>query len=413
MILFLPGQGLSSLPGFRFPGTIKPVITPTHSTRRGFGALRGLYFFYFAAFGILNTFLNVYYRSIGLTGTQIGWINTLAPLVGIFSGTLWGMLNDRFGRVRLLLLIGAVGGALNLLGISAVRSFVWILPLAGAYSLFSSPLPLLLDTLNLSMLGGAQEHYGRQRIWGSLGFIVATTLAGFILERIGLHWVFTAYALIMLAFCGVLALLPGQPVRMNDNIWGGLSKLVRRPGWLLFMASVGTLWVAVAGYYNFLSVYLVGMGASESLIGTAWSLAAVTELPVMYFSALLLKRLGARRMLIIAFVLYGVRLLFYGIMPSPVWALPIALMHGLTFGFFWVACVTQINLLAPDDLKATSQGMLVAVTNLSTVVGSPVNGVLFDTVGGGALFRGLAVVCLAALGLYLLSLRQTKAASSR
>lgn len=398
---------------FSFSGYNQSVNTPTSSSPRAFTALRGLYFFYFAAFGIVNTFLNVYYRSIGLSGTQIGWINTLAPLVGIFSGALWGMLNDRFGRVRLLLLVAAVGSAINLMGISAVRTFVWILPLAGAYSLFSNPLTLLLDTLNLSMLGGDQERYGRQRLWGSLGFIVSTTLAGFILERIGLHWMFSGYTIMILVFCGALVFLPGQPVRMTDSIWGGLSKLVRRPGWLLFMVSVGVLWVAVAGYYNFLSIHLTGMGATESLIGTAWSLAAVTEVPVMYFSAPLLKHLGARRMLVIAFVLYAVRLLLYGLMPSPGWALPIALMHGLTFGFFWVACVTQINALAPDELKATSQGLLSAVTNLATVVGSPINGALFDAVGGGALFRGLSVVCLAALGLYLLSQRQVKRASSQ
>ena len=66
---------------------------------RGLLILRVLYFLYFGALGGYWTYLNVYYREIGLSGMQIGLVNTLSPLVSIFAATMWGMVNDRLGRL--------------------------------------------------------------------------------------------------------------------------------------------------------------------------------------------------------------------------------------------------------------------------------------------------------------------------
>jgi predicted MFS family arabinose efflux permease len=89
-------------------------------------------------------------------------------------------------------------------------------------------------------------------------------------------------------------------------------------------------------------------------------------------------------------------------MPSPIWALPIALMHGSTFGFFWISSVTHVNSLAPENLKATSQGLFWTIMNLANVVGSPISGVLYDRIGPSALFKLFSVYCAAAFLLFVL-----------
>jgi PPP family 3-phenylpropionic acid transporter len=126
--------------------------------------LRLLYFFFYASIGVFFPFINVYYRELGLTGTQIGLINTLAPLVGILSMTLWGMLNDRFGRTGWLLAAAALGAMCGALGQSAMRSLGGLALMACAQTLFTSSIPPLLDSTTLSVLGQQREHYGRQRV---------------------------------------------------------------------------------------------------------------------------------------------------------------------------------------------------------------------------------------------------------
>jgi MFS transporter, PPP family, 3-phenylpropionic acid transporter len=378
------------------------VETDPSPSGRGLRSVKALYFLYYAAYGIFVTYANLYYHSIGLSGTQIGLVNTLAPLVGIFSGALWGMVNDRFGRIRLLLLLTGTGTILSVLGLSQARTFLSIMPLAGLYSLFTSPIPPLLDNINLSLLGGRNEHYGRQRIFGSLGYIITTWGFGLILQRIGLSYLFASCALIMLALCFALTWLPNQPVTWSQSLRRGLTALIRQLDWIFFSACVFLLWMASSGMYNFLGIYLKSMGGTDSLVGMSSSLSAISETPIMLFSAYLVGKFGSKRLLYAAFFLYSVRMLLYSLMPSPIWALPIALMHGGTFGFFWISSVTHVNSLAPQNLKATSQGLFWTIMNLANVVGSPISGALYDRIGPPALFRLFAGYCAAAFLLFVL-----------
>ncbi len=154
------------------------------------GTIRALYFFYFAGAGIFFSFINVYYRGIGLSGFQIGIINTLAPLIGIFGSVLWGILCDRFGKIRLLLMAAALGSAVASFGIGTARTFSWILPLAGVYSLFVSTIGPLLDSSNFAALGEHKDRYGLQRIWGTIGFTITSSTVGLVFEKTGMHFMF-------------------------------------------------------------------------------------------------------------------------------------------------------------------------------------------------------------------------------
>ncbi len=113
--------------------------------RRGMRNIKLLYFLLFAAIGVFAPFVNVYYRSIGLSGTQIGLINTLGPLAGMLSAALCGMLNDRFGRTRLLLAVGILGAITGALILARVRVFSLIAVTACVYGLFNSMVMPLID----------------------------------------------------------------------------------------------------------------------------------------------------------------------------------------------------------------------------------------------------------------------------
>jgi MFS family permease len=371
------------------------------NSRSTINVVRLLFFLFFAAFGIFVPYINVYYRAIGLSGIQIGLINTLSPLVGIFSGPLWGMISDRFGISRRILMATLTGVILAVIGISAVRVFIWILPLAAAYSLFNNAFMPLLDSIGLHFLGKYRQQYGRLRIWGSIGFIISTSIIGYILEQLGLHSLFYGYTVLMLLVLVVLIWLPAVKPRISTSVWRGLSKLICNPTWLVFSASLVLLGLANSGMYIFLGIYITELGGNEVLIGTAMSLGAITELPFMLFSAPLIMRFGSHRTLALAYFFYAVRLFLYGIMPSAWWALPISLLHGITFGIYWVSAVSYANDLALENLKATAQGMLVATLNLAAVLGGVVSGLLYDHFGLAFLFRlysGFTIVALVLLG---------------
>jgi MFS transporter, PPP family, 3-phenylpropionic acid transporter len=184
-----------------------------------------------------------------------------------------------------------------------------------------------------------------------------------------------------------------------------LNHFIRIPMWVLFAACTVLIYTCYNGAINFLSVYVKVLGGTSSLIGIMWGMAAFVELPVFFFGSYLLRKIGAQRMLVISFFFFGLRMVLYSLMPSPGWAIGINLLHGLSYSFLWIACVAYATELTPDNLKATSQGLLTSLLNIAGMIGAFGSGWLVDKVGYSGLFQVLAYGCLATLLIFIAGLR--------
>jgi MFS family permease len=174
-------------------------------------AIRFLYFFFTAGLGIFVPYINVYYLSIGLSGLQIGALGTIGPLIGVFSSIVWSIASDRFGRPRLLFSLALMGTLMAVVLLANAKVFVWLIPAVMLFSLFSSPIPAMLDSTIFRLLGNQPERYGRYRAFGPLGFIAPSALIGFLLKRAGLGALFPAYGLTLLLCLLVSFGLPNTP----------------------------------------------------------------------------------------------------------------------------------------------------------------------------------------------------------
>jgi PPP family 3-phenylpropionic acid transporter len=255
-----------------------------------------------------------------------------------------------------------------------------------------------MDSTALALLGENRADYGRYRVGGTFGFIVTTLTVGFIFERIGLVWMFPFFSLIMVLFIIAALRLPQMPVRVlrADRSSAAILRMVRQPGWLVFAVTVFIVWFAGSGAISFVSVTLRGMGANDSLIGLVACSAAVFEVPFMVYNRTLLRKLGSRKMLWISTIGYILRIGGYSLMKAPAWGIAINAFNGISYVFLWNAGIQFTNENAPEDLKATAQGLFVSTTALAGVASSVTSGWLFDTLGPPGLFRVLAVICFSA-----------------
>ena len=362
--------------------------------------MRLLFFLIYAGIGVNFTFLNVYYASKGLTGTQIGFISMAAALVAMLGATLWGYLCDRTGQVHWIMAGGALLTAVISLLIPLTDNFLVYLVLSGLYALGNSAMFTLIDSTTLTLLGDKREEYGRYRLGGTFGYILATAAAGFIYERVGLVWMFPSFSVIMLAYAAVALRLPVLAVRHAGEGKGHIGAMVRRPAWIIFTLCAFLIWTAASGSISFLGITIRSMGGSDSLIGLVATMAAVAEIPFMFFSGMLMRRLGEQSMLWISMLGFTLRIGLYGLMPVPTWAVGINLLNGPSYVFFWNSSVNYANRIAPPALKATAQGLFQATTNLSSVVSALLAGLMFDTLGPAGLFRVLALGCLVAFVIF-------------
>jgi len=363
-------------------------------------ALWMLFFFQYAAIGIYYTFLNVYFRTAGLSGTQIGLLNMIAALVGVGGAMGWGYLGDRTGKPRLLISFGAAGALLAAQFIPYVNGF-WSFLLFGCLgSLMNSAPSALVDSTALVLLGSRREDYGRYRLGGSFGYILTALASGFIFERLGLRVMFPAYGVVMSGFAFIALWLPPVTVHMGSRGSKEFGQMIRQPAWLLFMVCMFLCWIASSASISFLSVSLNAMGASQSLIGIVSTIPAVAEIPFMFFSGSFLRRFGPVRLMIVAMGMMVVRYFLLGWMPMPEWAIAINVINGPAFVFFWNSAITHANKMAPAGMAGTAQGLLASTANLAGVVSALLSGWLFDVLGPNGIFLVMACLVLTALILF-------------
>jgi MFS transporter, PPP family, 3-phenylpropionic acid transporter len=374
-----------------------PVI---ESKPRRLWVLWLLFFFQFAAIGVYFTYLNVYYREAGLSGTQIGLINMTTALIGVAAAVLWGYISDRTGKNRLLIAGGAVGALVTAQFIPYVSSFPAFILLASLGALLGSSSSTLVDSTTLALLGDRREDYGRYRLGGTIGYIITTLTAGFLFDYTGLRMMFPAFAVIMSGFALVALLLPDIAVKAGKKAQGEFGLMIRRPSWILFTVTIFLCWIATNASIMFLGVVLQSMGANQGLIGMAVTIGAIIELPFMAYSGRLLRRFGPTRLLMVAMLLMVARYALLAMMNVPEWAIAINMLNGPAFVLFWNSAVTYANKMAPQGMAGTAQGFLNSTMALAGVVSSLITGILFDRVGPSGLFIVMALCCLVGLVLF-------------
>ncbi len=84
------------------------------------------YYAYFLAVGCFLPYITLYYRQLGLTGSQIGLLTALPPLAIALLAPLWGVLTDKRGIHRLVLRSALVLSASAALLLTRMTSFAQV-----------------------------------------------------------------------------------------------------------------------------------------------------------------------------------------------------------------------------------------------------------------------------------------------
>jgi MFS transporter, PPP family, 3-phenylpropionic acid transporter len=194
------------------------------------------YFLVFFAFGSLFPLLPVYLKgSVGLSGSQIGMIMSISPVVMILIQPLWGILSDMTQKPTVLLTI-----ALSLAGIfglifSMIDTYIWLIAIASLLAIVQSALIPLSDSISMNYVQKTKTEYGSIRLWGAVGFAVAVLAVGQLSELFSLSMIFYAFALILFIAVFFAYQLPNETKTMQISIREGIKELVNVPRYFMFL----------------------------------------------------------------------------------------------------------------------------------------------------------------------------------
>jgi MFS family permease len=365
------------------------------------------YFVYFLGFAALGPFEALYFQGRGLTGDQIGLLMGFIPLVMLLAAPFWTGLADATRRHKAVLLGTLLAAAILSAATPAIRPTGWLFPVIGLFAFFVAPSMPLADSATLSMLAGDSVKYGRIRIWGSIAWGLAAPLMGALLQRWGLAWAFWIYAAALF-----LLLIPGSQLVFRKAHAGapflqGARRLLADQRWLFFLLLVTVGGIGFSASNNYLSVLMESLGGSKTLTGVALTVSVLSELPLMFFSYLLLKRMKSRRLFILAVAVSAGRCLLYAVISAPAGIVAIQVIHGLASPALMVAGVNYAAENAPAGLEATAQGVFSGVLmGVGGTLGNLFGGMLIERFGPAGMFGVIGAAMFFILGILLLAERK-------
>ena len=367
---------------------------------------------YFKAFNFIFymgmaifTYYNLYFKSIGISSSQIGTINSIAKAFALLSLPLWGIASDYYRANKKLLMISVSGALISSLLFLTVESF-WLITLIMVMFLtfFLSTVPLA-DAQLLGYLGDNSKQYGKYRIWGSIGYTVIVALVGYFVEKTAAINIFYLSAGVYLITLLIIPKLPAEDVSMK---MGNLKKFKALLGKeKLFTFIIFTFFINLTFETNniYFPIYVVDHGGKEFLIGIALMIAASSEMAVFYFSEEIMEQFKIKYIFLISALAFAIRWFLLAQYPMPEVFLVSQLLHSLTFGLFHVTSVNYINELCGRQFKATGQNLYATSRGVSGIIGSFVGGFIYQGLGGSVLYLYLSIIAFTAGMIYFIFLR--------
>ncbi len=360
--------------------------------------LSGFYFFWFATLGAILPYWGLYLQERGYSATQIGAV--FGSLMGtkIIAPYVWGWIADHHGgRMRIV----QVATALTLcvfLFIPQMPSFGWMLAMMTLYGFFWNAAPPQIEVITFNHLGSQEAHYGRIRLWGSVGFILSVTSLGWIVQHYSLAIVPLWITGMLIGVVLVSMLLYEKPVEVLVEQGDGLLRVLRRPEVLTLLVACCLMQLSHGPYYSFFSIYLETFGYSRSQIGLLWSLGVFAEIFVFLAMPFLASRLGMRRLFLFAIAVTVLRWsLLAGFVDNQPVIMLIQLMHLASFGIYHAVAVNLIHRFFRGKLQGRGQALYSSVSfGLGGGIGSLLSGYLWDVSSPTAIYMMAAVVAFIA-----------------
>lgn len=375
------------------------MSTNSHMSDFRFSAF---YFLYFAAVGTMLPYWSIYLDSVGVDAFGIGLFVALVTSVKIIAPPLWAWACDRSSQPLRIVRWSGAGATLCFLPLFFTTDFNWLVVAIFGFNFFWAAQLPQFDAVALRTLGSRRHQYGRLRLWGSVGFILAVLVSGWLVDLVGARIILTILFALYLATLFITIGVKESPAQ--------LAAVNRRINWrpdatTLIFFTVGFLMQASHGpFYTFFTIHLTGIGYTNTNAGLLWALGVISEVAMYYFMHRVFARIGVVRVLTISFCVATLRWLLLAIASDMLPVLLLSqLLHAVTFAAWHAASIQFIYDHFPEHMRHRGQALHGSLCfALGTAVGGLLAGYVWSNYGPVAAWNSAAVMAALAMVLSLL-----------
>lgn len=385
-----------------------------------------LYFLQYGIWGSYLTCLGQFLGNAGLGGT-IAWFYAAAGIVTLFMPALAGHIADRYASGTRLLCVCHLSGSVLLwllwsyAGQSSHVEFAPFFTLYILFLCFYMPTPALANTITFGLLkqSGIRpvDSFGKIRIWGTIGFVAAMWFVnsawwhngsfGFTLEESD---AMSAYrfqytrmqllsAMVMSVATAAYTLTLPKPDKHPGKDYRGIAGLAnkearellrgRQVGIFLILAVLSGVCLQITN--GFATPYIshfrgIAEYAKSEFSGNAtmlFSLSQISEAACVLLVGVSVRRLGIRRVMIIALTAWSLRFLLFafGNPGDGLWMLIASMIiYGIAFNYFSIAGQLYMEQVTGARHRGLGQGILMLMSSgIGASIGTVIAGAVVNT----------------------------------
>ena len=380
--------------------------------------LPAFWFLYMAGLGLVYPFQAIWFQqSAGLTGTQLGFVLALRPIMGIVAQPFWGRLADRTGARSRVLAGVLVCAALAYTALPWLDGVIAIALVFALASIFGTSVMPLGTSVSMASLGDqASARFGRVRAWGTVGYLLLLVSFPRLLEvwrerqgladapgEPGLGGLFLGMAL----FCTLAALVVGSASIRGSSAArsraGDVKLLLRHAPYRRVLIFMFLGQVMLTGPIQFFPLLVAERGGNLTDVSNLWIAMLLVEIVLVYFSSQAADRFGAKALIVVGIAADGLRWILTLLAPSLFWMIWPQLLHGLVIAGLLIGSALYVEQVVPDRLRSTGQaGLAMVGISCASAFSNLGTGFLFDRLGAEApfLLGGTGAVLLAVFAIW-------------
>ena len=351
-----------------------------------------------------------YLVSHGYNAKSIFLLNSIYTLTAVIFEIPTGVLSDRIGRKKTLILGGftmSVGCGFFLLG-GAVQSFVYF----GAANFFAA--------LSMTLISGCDSAYlydlmasqkvldkypaveGKSTACKLAGNVIGG-VAGFWIASVSIEWTFAVTGVVTLGASVIAACLPEPKIVSRARLQAHVTdsfRIVRRSRVIISVLLYSLFLFPLLRVGIFLDPPHAALhGIRAEYLGLAFALKDLISVLGSYNAGRIIKRFGSASILVVLPVLASLAFLLQGVLHGK-WCYLFYLVPALTLGLFSPVIRIMINQAVRDSTKrATVLSVEGMFRRMGYAFFSPFIGWMLDMYTLSVVFVSIAFLGLAAAGI--------------
>lgn len=339
------------------------------------------YFIWGAWYVTVNTYM---VTNLQASGQEVSYAYMALAIATMISPFIVGMIADRYFSAQKIMGVLHLAGAAALLLASLTSNTYLFIGIVLVYSLLYMPTIALSNSVSFSQMSDPGKQFPGVRTFGTVGWIVAGLLIGYLAieKTANIFYIAAAASALLGFFCFSLPDVP--PKGKGDSAAQVLGTeafvLFRNRSYVVFFISAVLICIPLSFYYSFANLYLNEAGmenaAGKMIYGQISEAVFILAIPF------LLRRIGVKKMLLVGMAAWVLRYICfaYGDIGANLWMLYTGIiLHGICYDFFFVTGYMYTENRAGEKIKSAAQGLFTFATyGLGMVIGTLFSGMVAD-----------------------------------